>query len=158
MKLLLIALLLLADTTAVVDASKTAKEKRKKSTTKVITNSDVKKSKGKLQETNVGPAPSADAAAGGGATQSTTEKHEADKKARKENEAAIAALDKQIADLEQELARVEQSYYEENDPDRRDTEIVRRFADVKKQLDAARVARDSVSPPGGGQSKTGATP
>jgi hypothetical protein len=140
MKILLIALLLLSDTTALVDASKNAKEKRKKSSTKVITNADVKKSKGKLAErpatSTAEPAPEPE--------QSLTEKHAADRKKRLELEAAKAVLDKQVADLEAQLAAVEQSYYEENDLNRRDTEIVRRFKDVKNQLEAARAARAAL--------------
>ncbi len=139
MKILLIALLLLSDTTALVDASKNAKEKRKKSSTKVITNADVKKSKGKLAEK-----PATTSTAEPAPAESLTEKHEADRKKRLETDAAKAVLDKQVADLEAKLAAVEQSYYEENDLNRRDTEIVRRFAHVKKQLEAARAAREAL--------------
>ena len=140
MKLLLIAILLLSDTSAVVDASKAAKEKRKKSSTKVITNSDVKKSKGKLSQTpgtagEVPPAP-----------ESLVEKHEADRKARIENDAKRIVLEKEVADLERELARIEQSYYDENDLNRRDTVITARFAETKAKLDAAKKELDAVTP------------
>ena len=140
MKLLLIAILLLSDTSAVVDASKAAKEKRKKSSTKVITNSDVKKSKGKIVETpgTAGEAPPA--------TESLVEKHAADRKARLENDAKRIVLEKDVADLERELARIEQSYYDENDLNRRDTVITARFAETKTKLDAAKKALDTVTP------------
>lgn len=127
---LLIALAAIGDDA--VD-TKAAREKRKKSTTKVITNADVKKSKGKIVETNApatpvepGPAPV------------TLEQHAATRRAQADTAAKVAAAEKVVAELEQELAAVEQQYYDENDLDRRDTEIVKRFADVKTKLEKAR--------------------
>lgn len=118
-----------------VSAAKTAKEKRKKSTTKVLTNADVKKSKGKIATTPGVPDEPAKPEPG------MVEKHET---ARAEEKALVekrAASEKLIADLEKELAAVEQSYYNENDLNRRDTELVKRFNDVKARLEAARAAR-----------------
>ncbi|HYC89780.1 MAG TPA: hypothetical protein VEO54_11255, partial [Thermoanaerobaculia bacterium] len=51
MKALALLLLLLAADDTLVDAARDAKARRKKSTTKVLTNADVKKSKGKIATT-----------------------------------------------------------------------------------------------------------
>lgn len=115
-----------------VDASKDAKTKRKKSTTKVITNTDVRKSKGTLIDTGATAEPLPPAAPG------MIEQHEAARQARAALAAKTALLEKQIALIEKDLAAIEQSYYDENDLRRRDTEIVRRFAETKQRLDEAR--------------------
>ena len=113
------------------NAAKGAKDKRKKSTSKVITNADVKKSKGKVAETpNVAPAVEKEP--------TLTEKHEAQKAANKVASEARAKQEQLIAQLEKELAAIEQQYYDENDLNRRDTEIVPKFNAVKAKLDAAR--------------------
>ena len=109
-----------------------ARAKRGKGRTKVITNADVEKSKGKLIETTgaqepLEPAPS----------QTTTEQHEAAKKARASANARLAAAEERVKDLERQLLAVEQSYYEENDLARRDRDIVRRFEDIRRQLTEA---------------------
>ena len=114
-----------------VGAAKDAKAKRRKSTSKVITNADVKKSKGKIGSTNAPSTPIAQ-------EPTLMEKHTASRAAAKiaaERKAASEAL---VKELEKELARLEQRYYEENDLDRRDTEIVKRFNDVRARLDTAR--------------------
>ena len=114
------------------DAAKGAKAKRKKSTSKVITNADVKKSKGKIAETpNVSTAPIEK-------EPTLTEKYEAQRAADKASSELRAAREKRVADLEKELAAIEQQYYDENDFIRRDTEIVKKFNDVKAKLDAAK--------------------
>lgn len=100
---------------------------------KVITNEDVRKSKGRLSETTgplepLEPAPS----------QSTTERHEADRKARAAAAAQRAAAEELVRNLERQLLAIEQSYYEENDLERRDGELVRRFDDISRQLADAR--------------------
>jgi hypothetical protein len=115
-----------------VDASKEAKTKRKKSTTKVITNADVRKSKGTLIDTTAPADPLPPAGPG------MVEQHEAAMQARAALAAKTALLEKQIALLEKDLAAVEQSYYDESDLRRRDTEIVRRFTETKQRLDEAR--------------------
>ena len=113
------------------DAAKGAKSKRKKSTSKVLTNADVKRSKGKIAETpNLSPAVEQEP--------TLTEKFEAGKAARKAADELRAKCEKLVADLEKQLAAIEQQYYDENDLDRRDTEIVESFNDVKAKLDAAR--------------------
>jgi len=135
MKVLLLAFViasLQSDTTALVDASKDAKAKRKSSTTKVITNADMKKSKGKVvvkpgaatAETKPGP--------------TLLEKQATDRTARLAKEAKIAELQQTVAKLESEVAALETSYYEANDLDYRDTVIVKRFNETKQKLDTAR--------------------
>lgn len=138
MKRLLVAVLLIATTAMAADdlvtAAKDAKAKRKKSTTKVITNADVKKAKSKLIENKtaelekVEPLP----------TESSLEKQARERKERAANDLKIAAVKTTIAGFEKELATLEQRYYEENDLDRRDGELMRKFADVKAKLDVAK--------------------
>lgn len=113
------------------NAAKGAKAKRKKSTSKVITNADVKKSKGKIADTpNLSPAVEKQP--------SMLEEYEAKRAAEKVAEELRIKHERLVADLEKELAAIEQRYYEENDLNRRDTEIVKKFNDVKARLEAAR--------------------
>ena len=113
------------------DAAKGAKSKRKKSTSKVLTNADVKKSKGKVVDTpNLSPEIKKEPG--------LIEQYEAKRAAEKAASEARAEREKLIAGLEKELAAIEQLYYDENNPTRRDTEIVRKFNDVRAKLDAAR--------------------
>lgn len=110
-----------------------ARAKRSKGTTKVITNADVRKSKGKLIENSGTQAPLE-----APPEQSMTERHEADKKAQAAATAQLASAKALVEDLERQLLAIEQSYYEESDLDRRDGELVRRFDDVSRQLTEAR--------------------
>jgi flagellar motility protein MotE (MotC chaperone) len=134
----LIAVLLLAltqqqsDTSALVEASKEARAKRKGSTTKVITNDDVKKSdKKKIIKTPGEAAPVEP-------SKTLMEKHEAERTARLVREEKLKVLNEHIAVLEKELAKLEQSYYEANDLNYRDTVIVKRFNETRAKLDDAR--------------------
>jgi hypothetical protein len=96
----------------------------------VITNADVKKS-GKIIDTpNIFATAPARADAHGEA-----QAHKAAEKIANERRLQNVKL---VADLEKQLAAIEQMYYEENDLNRRDTELVKRFNDVKARLDAAR--------------------
>ena len=139
MNAIAIAVLLLAldaqsDTSALVQASKDGKAKRQGSTTKVITNAEVAKAnKSKVVERKgvpitVKPQPT------------LMEKHEAERKARLEREAKLKVLNETVARLEKELAALEQAYYEENDLNLRDNDIVTRFYETKAKLDEARGA------------------
>jgi hypothetical protein len=114
------------------DAAKGAKSKRKKSTSKVITNADVKRSKGKIVQTpNVSATPVEK-------EPTLTEQYEAQRAAEKIAGELRAQREQAVADLEKELAALEQQYYDENDLNRRDSVIVKKFNDVKTKLDAAR--------------------
>jgi membrane-bound lytic murein transglycosylase B len=129
-----------APTDELVAAAKAAKEKKKKSTTRVITNADVKKAKAKVAEnkavTPVEPAP-----------RSLAEQYEKSYHERLVNDEKVAAAKRKVAELERDLAAAEQSYYEENDLDRRDTEIVKRFNDTKAKLEQARKELAALEPP-----------
>jgi hypothetical protein len=140
MKTLALILALLAAADTLVDVAKNAKEKRRKSTSKVITNADVKKSKGKVQTTNAPTTPVV-------REPSLMEKHQATRAAEAAAAAHKAKYETVIAQLEKELAAIEQSYYNENDLTKRDTQIAARFNDVKTKLDAARKALASPAQP-----------
>jgi membrane-bound lytic murein transglycosylase B len=127
-----------------VALAKSEKEKKKKSTTKVITNADVKKAKAKVQEASV--AAPADAPA---PRKSLAEQYETSYQERLIHEEKLAAARQRVANLERELAAVEQSYYDENDLDRRDTEIVRKFGDVRAKLEEARKELAALAPAAG---------
>jgi hypothetical protein len=128
---------------ALVDAAKKNKKSRGKSTTKVITNSDVKKSKGKLLVVDKPAPPAVATSSVGPFTQ-----HAADRKAIRDAEEILALEEKKVAELEKELFRIEQSYYDENDPNYRDEVIQKRFDQTRRQLDDARQnladARDAL--------------
>ena len=145
MKPLAFALLIALAATAhagddLVSASKAAKAKKKTSTTKVITNADVKKAKGKVVENNA-PAKPADPVP----EQTTMERYNADRAARAVLEQQLVAANATVAALEKALTVIEQQYYEENDLDKRDREIARKFDDVQTQLEAARKTRDEIA-------------
>ena len=119
-------------TADLIEAARRAKERRKKSRAKVLTNEDVRKSKGKIIEgppgemTVVAPGPT------------SMQQHRDSLVATKAAEARAAAAEKRAEKLSRELAAVELSYYEEDDLDRRDSVIVARFTEVKRQLDEAK--------------------
>ena len=146
MKRLLLAVLLIAVTSAfgddLVDAAKAAKAKRKKSTTKVITNADVKKAKATLAENKPPEIPIEAAPA-----ESSLEKQARERKAQTAADLKLHAAEKTLAEFEKELAAVEQKYYEENDLDRRDKELVRKFNDVRAKRDAAKKELEALLPP-----------
>jgi hypothetical protein len=124
-----------------VDASKGAKARRKKSTGKVITNADVKRSKGKIVQTTLPPLAVEEPPPG-----TMMERHEAAKKVNAEAAARLAAVQQNVAELEKELLALEQQYYEENDLQRRDRVIVPQFNEVRRKLDAARGELESLTP------------
>lgn len=131
-----------SSTAELVDAAKGAKDRRRKSRTKVITNADVRKSKGKIVETKPGEitviAPA----------KSLSEEHREKLAATLAAEARLAAAEALVAELAKQLAAIELSYYEESDLDRRDTVIVARFNETKRLLDDAtrelQEARDAL--------------
>src|SRR4051812_35441192 len=116
----LLALLLVASVAQesdVVKAANDAKANRTKTTKKVITNADVKKSKTPLGTTN--PAPVAPVAP----------KKSEDEifHTRVDVEAKLKAAEKKVSDLEKQLVLDEQAYYDEGDSNYRDTVIKSRF-------------------------------
>ena len=130
------------DTKSLVDVAKASKEKKKKSTTKVITNADIKKSKGVVKENTSAVAPVEAAAP----QTSLAEQQETSYRDRHAREAVLAVATQRVAALESELIAIEQSYYDENDLDKRDKDIVKRFEDVKAKLDVARKELAALAP------------
>ena len=139
MKRLTLILLLLAATahaedSPLVKAAKASGGPKKKSTRKVITNADVKKSSGKVKE---GPATKPQAAKPE-APKSPLQQQEEQRKAANVAAKRVAAAQTKVTDLENELSRIEQRYYESGDPNDRDTNIAARFRQTRQQLDQAR--------------------
>ncbi|HYO77860.1 MAG TPA: hypothetical protein VE010_15480 [Thermoanaerobaculia bacterium] len=127
------------DAAKVLETAKAAKAKRKKSTARVITNADVKKSKGSVVVTNQAQAPLE-----GPAEESLVDKQESMRSERATYDTRYAAAKATVDALQKELAALEQQYYEENDLDRRDREIVRRFEETKKKLALATTELEGV--------------
>jgi hypothetical protein len=108
---------------------------------KVITNADVRKSKGKLVVLPPKPEDAAKTAAP--AADSTIGPIEAwDAKLRSEKAAddRVAAAAKKVADLQRQLRGIEDSYYAADDPNVRDRTIVPQFANKKQELETAQQA------------------
>ena len=128
-----------------VKAAKDAKAKRKSTSTKVLTNADVKKSKAKLIET---AAPKTDDAAPSQPQLSSLEQQDLRRKERIALAEAVATGEKKVASLERSAEELELRYYQENDPTYRDEVIRVRFDQAKRQLDEARLelanARDAL--------------
>ena len=123
-----------------VKAAKTAKAKRRQPTSKVLTNKDVKKSKGKLivLDTRTDkPVEKTDKT-------SPIEKQDAHIRARKEAQARVDTAQQKVDSLQKQLDEVEQRYYEENDPNYRDQVIQQKFGETRQRLDAARHELDSA--------------
>ena len=120
----------------VVEASKANKAQRRASTTKVITNADVRKSKGKLISK---PASATPAAAQQDEKKPVTlAEHDVRYRQRVEAAEKVTISEKKVATLEKDIEAIEQRYYEENDPTYRDTVIQKRFAQARRQLEDAR--------------------
>jgi hypothetical protein len=126
-----------AEDSPLVKAAKASGGPRRKSKAKVITNGDVKKSKGKLVELPP-PSPQATAPQPAAPEKGIIEQHDEQRRAAKEASERVAAAAQKVADLEKELARLEQSYYESADPNYRDHTIEARFQQTKNQLETAR--------------------
>lgn len=132
---------------ALVKAAKDAKKNRAAAKgKKVITNADVKKSKGKLIVLPGKPPAAAPAPADG---RSTIEKHEEKIRDRQKAQEQVAVSEKKVEELARELLRLEQAFYDANDPNYRDGVIQKRFEQTKRQLDEARKdladARDAAT-------------
>ncbi len=129
MKLILIALLLAAPLADDTDLVKAAKRKPGKG---VITNETVRKN-----ATKSGGATGTNADA---VTPKSDLQIQAEQKAAREAaELRLHVSEEAVATLERELAAVELSYYEENNPDVRDRVLTQRFAETKEKLAAARL-------------------
>ena len=144
---LFFAVAISADDSPMVKAAKANGGAKKPMPKKVITNADVKKTKGKLVE--LPPKPAATVAAVD--NRGPIEKQDDEFHIREAADARVAKAQKKVDDLAKELRRIEDAYYAENDPNYRDSTIVPRFNQTKNQLDAARKeladARDAVTKP-----------
>src|SRR3954447_15343440 len=129
----LIATAAIAEDSPLVKAAK-ANGGPKKSTKKVITNADVKKSSGKVTNTAVVATTTAPAVAAP-MTIADQDKLLHDRAAAQKR---TDAAQTKVNDLDKELDRLEQAYYAENDPNYRDKTIAERFEQTKQQLESAR--------------------
>jgi hypothetical protein len=130
-----------AEDSPLVKAAKASGGPRKKSTKKVITNAEVKKSTGKLivlPPKDGAPALAGQQPAASGAPKGPLEKQDDERRLRQATTARVAAAEQKVNDLEKELRRLEDAYYAENDPNYRDSTIERRFNQTKRQLEEAR--------------------
>jgi hypothetical protein len=106
---------------------------------KVITNKDVKRSKGKLTVKSLPPLPPEAAITTTNTdTRTPTEISDAQYHARKSAGERTAAAEKRVDELQKDLDAIEQAYYAEKDLNLRDDVIQNRFAQTKRQLEAAR--------------------
>jgi hypothetical protein len=126
-----------------VKAANDAKAKRGATKPKVITNADVKKSKGKIVTTTLTPLPADEAKPGPKLTSDQFYR------ARREATDRVTASEKKVGELDKSLDLIEQSFYAENNPNYRDDVIQKRFEQTKRQLADARKeladARDTLA-------------
>lgn len=120
---------------ALVKAAKSSGGPKRKSRKKVITNNDVKGSKGKL--VTLPPKPAATTTAPGPG-KGSLEKQDDQRRAQSVATERVGIAQAKVIDLEKELSRLEQAYYEAADPNYRDTTIQTRFNQTKRQLEEAR--------------------
>lgn len=128
------AIAISADDSPLVKAAKASGGPKKKSTKKVITNADVKRSKGNLK---VLPAKAGEQTAPVD-NRGPLQKQDDDRRARSEASLRVTSAQKKVDELQKELRRIEDAYYAENDPNYRDSTIEAQFNQTKKQLDDAR--------------------
>lgn len=129
-------------TETLVSAARASKAKRansSKSGKKVITNADVKKSKGRLIliSSSDGPEEKSAAAKKPEDPRSLGEQNQARIEELKSAESRIAAAEASVDELKIELVRAEHRYYESNDPSFRDRVLRARFDEIRKKLDDA---------------------
>jgi hypothetical protein len=134
-----------APTKDLVSAAKDAKGKRKKPSTKVLTNADVEKSKGKLIVLSSNEAKSPESAKEVDPL-TPLQRHDANHRERLLVDEKIQAAQTRVDELEKELLDVELRYYEENDPDRRDRIIRVKFEETRKALEEARSELEAIKP------------
>jgi hypothetical protein len=124
-----------ADDSPLVKAAKASGGPKRKTAKKVITNHDVKKSKGRLVDLPTKPAPAPTPSA---PVKGSLQKQDDQRRAQAVATERLAIAQTKVNDLEKELLRLEQAYYEAADPNYRDTQIQDRFNQTKRQLDDAR--------------------
>lgn len=130
---------------ALVEASRKAKSEVKPKPVARITNANLKTAAPKKKGPASEPAPAA-----------ATAHVEVVAPTVEAEAAAVSAAEKRVKDLEKELLRLEQAYYDETDPSYRERVVRPRFEGTKKLLDDARAAlgskraevKESETPPG----------
>ena len=149
--LLLVLLQQQQEDSPLVKAAKAAGGPRKHAG-KVITNGDVKKAANKSRGGQApSPVPSDAEQAGAPVLHTLTplQKQDDQRRARAAATERVTKAETKAAELEAELRRLEQAYYEESDLNRRDKVLVPRFEQTRKQLDEAKAelaaARDGLS-------------
>mgnify|MGYP000288825530 CR=1 FL=1 len=135
-----------APTKDLVSAAKDAKGKRKQPSTKVLTNADVKKSKGKLIVLSSKEKAEAETAAKEVDPLSPLQRHDASYRERLVVDEKTRVAQARVDALEKELLDLESRYYEENDPDRRDRVIRTKFEEVQETLNEAKAELEAVRP------------
>jgi hypothetical protein len=143
MKTFLIMILLLASAVAHAEDTDLVKASKKVPAGTVITNDSVKKN-ATASSGAAGAAPPALVIPKG-----ALEVQAEQKRLRDAADSRVHDGEAAVTKLEKELAAVEQSYYDESNPDVRDREITRRFAVTGKKLETAKkeltVARDAAA-------------
>ncbi len=127
------------DESPLVKAARKGKANREGEKSRIsITNADVEKAGGKIIQSSDKPLVPLPA-------NSDVEKTMRDLAAAKSNQKnknqlteLVAKYQKEVTDLERELRRIEETYYNEDDPDYREDVLALNFDDTKKQLEAAR--------------------
>ncbi|HET7704905.1 MAG TPA: hypothetical protein VFM36_02345 [Thermoanaerobaculia bacterium] len=135
-----------APTKDLVSAAKDAKGKRKQPSTKVLTNADVKKSKGKLIVLSSTEKAEPETVAKEVDPLTPMQRHDATYRERLVTDEKTRVAQARVDALEKELLELESRYYEENDPDRRDRVIRSKFEEVRKSLDEAKAELEAVRP------------
>lgn len=120
-----------------VRAAKSSKLKRG-SGSPVITDADVKKSKGKLSVISSRELPKTEEPPAETAADEAVVAKVSSQKAKDGARERFEKAQNEVATLERELATAEEDYYNEDDATTRDQVIEARFDRAKKQLDAAR--------------------
>lgn len=132
--------------------SKARREEGEKSRI-TITNEDVEKSGGKLIQTTTKPLEPLPSSTPSAEEMRQVAAENARSERRADLQAQVARHQKTVTELEKELRRIEETYYNEDDPDYREDVLATSFEDTKKQLDEARkqlaAARKALAASGG---------
>lgn len=142
------------DESPLVKAARAGKANREGEKSRLsITNADVKKSQGKIIQAGTKPLDPLPAVSDVEKTMRDTAAAKAPKSNRQALQAEVDKHQKAVTDLEQELRRIEETYYNEDDPDYREDVLEKSFEETRKQLEAARkelaAARQALGASGG---------
>lgn len=129
-----------ADESPLVRAAREGAANRTKKSRLSIQDKDVKKSKTKLIETTSKPLPPVPSAAEAAdrAQRSREATALSEEKARTAATARLEEARNEVSNLESELRRIEETYYDEDDADFREEVIEKKFNDTAARLEKAR--------------------